>query len=126
MDIFRKIAEQRITEAMDRGEFEDLAGKGSPFRFDEEPGVGEDLKMAYKIMKNAGCVPPEVDLRREINEMRDLLRAMDEGDEKARLARELNFKLMKYNMASKRPFNLSDFPEYEDKIFNKLTRGKGR
>ena len=66
MDILASIAERKIREAMARGEFDNLPGKGKPIVQEDLSGVPEELRMAYKILKNAGFVPPEVELSNEI------------------------------------------------------------
>ena len=48
------IAEQRIEESMRRGEFDNLEGKGKKIVFEDDSMVPEDLRMAYKMLKNAG------------------------------------------------------------------------
>jgi len=48
------VAEQRIREAMERGEFDELPSKGRPLDLDEDANVPDDLKMAYKLLKNGG------------------------------------------------------------------------
>ena len=55
------IAEQRIAEAISRGELENLPGEGRPLELDDDALVPEDLRLAYRILKNAGFVPPEVE-----------------------------------------------------------------
>lgn len=120
MDIFQKIAEERIREAMEQGLFDDLPNKGKPLKFEDESWIPEDLRLAYKVLKNAGCIPPEMELRKEIIDLRDLLKTIDDDEERIRRIRELNFKLLKFNIGRKRPLYLEDFPEYEDKIIKKF------
>lgn len=120
MDIFQKIAEERIREAMEQGLFDDLPNKGKPLKFEDESWIPEDLRLAYKILKNAGCIPPEIELRKEIIDLKDLLKTIDDDEERIRKIRELNFKLLKFNIGRKRPLYLEDFPEYEDKIIKKF------
>jgi hypothetical protein len=119
MDILSTIAERKIREAMARGELDNLAGKGRPLAMDEDlSGVPAELRMAYKILKNAGFVPPEVELRKEIVSLRE---GQVEDDEQLRaLRRQLDFKLLKLNMMRKRPLDLDEFPEYRDKIIDRL------
>ena len=50
MDILAKIAEQRIREAMERGEFDNLPFHGKPINLDDLVGVPEHLRMGYKIL----------------------------------------------------------------------------
>ena len=120
MEIFAKIAEQRIREAIERGEFDNLEGRGKPLDLRDESWVPEDLRMAYKILKNAGCLPAELELRKEVMNLRDLLHTIDDDQLRIKKIRELNFKLLKLNEMRKKPFHLDNFPEYEDKIYKKI------
>lgn len=121
MDAFRVIAERKIFEAIERGEFDSLSGAGKPLKFEDEAFIPEDLKMAYKVLKNSGFVPPELELRTEIISMKDLINTLDDDKERLKKIRELNFKLMKLNMLRNKPLNLEDFPLYEEKILLKVT-----
>lgn len=120
MLLLEKIAEKKIREAIARGEFANLPGAGKPLRLEDDSMIPEDLRVAYKILKNAGCIPPELELRREIITLRDLLRSIEDEDGKRERIRELNYKLLKLNIIAKRTVNLDDFPEYKDRIHKKL------
>lgn len=120
MDIFQKIAEEKIREAMEQGLFDDLPNKGKPFKLEDFSWVPEELRIAYKILKNAGCIPPEMEIRKEIIDLKELLKTIDDDEVRIRKIRELNFKLLKLNAGRKTPFYLEDFPEYEDKIIKKF------
>ncbi len=120
MDIFATIAEQKIREAMARGEFENLAGKGRPLPPDELAGVPEELRMAYKVLKNAGCLPPEVVLAKEIATLRNLVDSLEDDETRRQKLRELNFKLLRFNIMRKRPFNLDDFPDYRERVEERI------
>ena len=121
MDFFAKIAERRITEAINNGEFDNLEGKGKPLIFEDETWIPEDLRMAYRFLKNAGCVPPELEMRNEVINMCSLMNTLDDDKERIKKIRELNFKLLKLNMTRKKPLNFEDFPEYEAKMVDKLS-----
>jgi len=121
MDIFAKIAEQRIREAMENGEFDNLKGMGRPLDLSDESWIPEDLRMAYKVLKNAGCLPAKLELRKEVMNLRDLIITIDDNQERLKKISELNFKLLKLNELRKRPINLENFPDYEDKIYRKIT-----
>ena len=71
MSIFDLLAEQRIADAIRRGELDDLPGAGRPLEFDDEPFVSGERRMVNRILKNAGFVPPEV---RTLNEIAELER----------------------------------------------------
>jgi hypothetical protein len=83
--------------------------------------VPVDLRVPYKVLKNAGCLPPELELRKEIVTMKNLLSAVEEESEKRRKLKELDGKLLRLNLMRKRPLQLEDFPEYRDQVIEKLT-----
>jgi hypothetical protein len=60
MSVLDSLAEQKIAEAVSRGELDDLPGAGQPLDLDEDPLVPEELRLAYRILRNAGFVPAEV------------------------------------------------------------------
>ncbi len=122
MFAFEIVAERRIREAMERGEFDKLPGAGRPLVLDDDSTVPPELRVAYKILKNAGCLPPELELRKEILTLRDLIRTIeDEGEKKTRI-RELNRKLLKLSLVSGRTIDLDAFPEYRERIAGRLAR----
>lgn len=114
-----KIAEERIRKAMEEGAFQGLSLAGKPLDLEDDRWVPEDLRVAYRVLKNAGCVPPEVELRKEILSLKDLVAGMDDDGERLRKIRELNFKLMKLGEMRKRPLDLDGFPLYEQKIYER-------
>jgi hypothetical protein len=122
MDILARIAEQKIREAIAQGEFECLENAGKPLELDDLPWVPEDLRMSYRVLKNAGCLPPELELRNEVLTLRDLIQTLDDDQKRLGKIRELNFKLMKLGEMRRRPVVLEHLPEYEQKIFEKYTR----
>lgn len=117
---FEVLAERKILEAMGRGEFDGLPGAGKPLRLEDDSMVPGELRLAYKILKNAGCLPPELELRKEVLTLRDLLCAVEDDGERKRKVRELNFKLLKLNLLAKRPVSLEAFPEYRERILEKM------
>ena len=121
MDILSTIAERKIREALARGDLDNLAGAGNPLAMDEDlSGVPAEMRMAYKILKNAGFVPPEVELRKEIVSLREMLGQLEDDEQRRTLRRQLDFKLLKLNMMRRRPLDLDDFPAYRDRIIDRL------
>jgi len=122
--ILDKIAEERILEAMERGEFDDLPGKGKPLRLEDDSQVPADLRIAYKILKNADCLPPEVQLRKEIQTTRSLLAGITDTQEKYRHIQKLNYLILKLNMS--RPVSplLEEDQYYYEKILDRLDSKK--
>ena len=101
MGVFERIAEERIREAAKDGAFDNLPGKGKPFEFDNDDFVPEDLRLAWKILKNSNCVPPEIELRREVFSLRQLLDAATDADDRLELRRRLNRVLLNLNAIRK-------------------------
>ncbi|MCG3143940.1 MAG: hypothetical protein HONDAALG_01318 [Gammaproteobacteria bacterium] len=93
MQILDMLAEQRILEAIGRGEFDGLPGSGRPLDLDEDMTVPEELRVAYRILKNAGFLPREVEMRREIHDVRELIRATA-GEARGAPERRLQYLLM--------------------------------
>lgn len=91
MDIVDSLAEIRIAEAMARGGFDDLPGRGRPLSLDDDRDVPEDLRAGYRLLKNAGFIPPELEWRREIHHLQDLLTLVQNVGERDRAVRRLNY-----------------------------------
>jgi len=94
---FEKIVEERIRKAQQLGEFDDLPGYGKPLALEDDSCVPEDLRVAYKVLKNADCLPPEIELKKEIRRTEDLLENMQDTADKYRVVKKLNFLIMKLN-----------------------------
>lgn len=99
MWLIDQIAEARIAEAMERGEFDNLEGAGRPLELDDDTLVPEGLRVAYRILKNAGFLPEEVLIRKEIQQVEDLLRRVDEPGERCRALKRLDVLMMRLSMA---------------------------
>jgi hypothetical protein len=97
---FEKIVEERIRSAQKRGDFDDLPDAGRPLSFDKEV-VPEDLRLSYKILKNAGYVPPVIELKKKILKTETLLSGMGETKEAYDLMKKLNVMIMKFNSIRK-------------------------
>jgi hypothetical protein len=74
---FEKLVEKRIQEAYDNGEFDNLPGKGKPLNLEDLSGIPEDLRMGFKVLKNAGVLPEEMQLKKEIYNLEQLISASD-------------------------------------------------
>lgn len=120
MDFFR-IAEDKIKEAIKKKDFENLPGMGQPLELkDDFPGMSEEWKMAYRVLKNAGYSPEDV--RKEIFRIEELLESTTDVEEKKRLQAKLMKKSMELErLLKKRGTTVnSRFGSYADKIYNKF------
>ena len=97
LDAVRLIAERKILEAIRNGELENVSWRNRPLPMAGDPLVPEDLRMAYKILKNAGYVPPEVEARKEIQQIEDLLATCEDECTRVKQIKKLNYLVMKLN-----------------------------
>ena len=121
---FNKIIEERIRMAQERGDFEDLPGTGKPIRFDDDSHIPEDLRMAYKVMKNADFIPPEIALKKQIQSTQELVASMPDSGEKYRAMRKLNYLVFKLNAMRQVPIDLETPQVYTDKIIDRLDKSE--
>ena len=128
MDVLALIAESKIKEAIQKGEFKDLAGSGKPLDMDDLSHVPEELRGGYIILKNAGVLPEEMQLRKEIVSLQKLLDCCysEERDdqETKRLKKKLTEKILRYDMLMEKRGTGSNhaLSYYRDKIYHRLGR----
>ncbi len=82
--------------------------------------IPEDLRMAYKMLKNAGFLPPELESKKEIKNALDLLDDLQDEKKRYRQATKLNIMVTKANMMRTRPINLEVDQVYYRKIVEKV------
>jgi hypothetical protein len=75
-----------IEAAIARGELSGLPGEGKPLNLDDDRFVPEEHRLAFRVLKNAGLVPPEVELSRRLGELRERHAAATTEEERAALA----------------------------------------
>lgn len=81
MSLIDELAERHIRIALDNGELENLPGSGKPLYLEDDSQVPQNLRMAYRILKNAGFVPPELEQRRQALQLADLLETVKPDSE---------------------------------------------
>lgn len=114
------IAERKIREALEAGELDNLPGSGEPLQIEDDSWVPEELRMAYRILKNAGCLPPQLELQKDIVNLQDLLDTIDDDEERLRLIKKLQFTIIRLGEIRKRPVSLEKFPDYERRLYMKI------
>jgi len=120
MLLIDRLAEENILAAARRGEFDDLAGAGKPLQLDDDSAVPEELRVAYRLLRNAGCLPPEQQMRSEIRQIEGLLNQIEADAEEAMLRRRLL--LLKTRLALQgRDVNLlAEEGAYREKLLRRL------
>lgn len=119
-----QIAEERIRAAQENGAFDDLPGRGKPLDLDDDAHVPPELRMAWRVLKNAGCLPPELEAEREINTAIELLSAMTDEGERYRQMQRLNLMITRLNETRRRPVRLEAQQLYYDKIVARVPLNK--
>ena len=85
MKLLDALVEQRIAAAAARGEFDDLPGAGAPQALDDDALVPEEVRVANRILKNAGFVPPAVEQLRALRDLQNELDAVSDRTTRCRL-----------------------------------------
>jgi hypothetical protein len=117
---FERIIEERIRRAQQKGKFENLEGSGKPLNFEDDSHVTEELRLAYKILKNADCLPPEIELKKEIERTEELLSGMEDTAEKYHTLKKLNFLIMKLNALGNRSIEYDMPQRYSNKLVERF------
>lgn len=117
---WHKFAEEQIQKAMERGEFDNLAGKGKPLQLEDDSMIPEDCRMAYKILKNSGYAPQEISESKEIHSVLDLLENCSDEKERYQQIQKLNYLVMKANMRRRRALDLEQYEDYYQRIVEQI------
>ncbi len=120
MLLIDNLAEEQIQSAIRRGEFENLPGKGKPLDLDDDIWIPEGLRVAYRVLRNAGCLPPTFLLRQEIHELEGLLRDVDSGNEQQIAQRRLCLLQTQLAMQGRDINLLSREEEYRAKLMLRM------
>ena len=67
MNRLESMAEKRLREAIEKGEFDDLPGKGEPIDLRENPFEDPDLRTVHRLLRNAGFAPAWIEERKDID-----------------------------------------------------------
>ncbi|WP_409308633.1 DUF1992 domain-containing protein [Pectobacterium sp. B1J-3] len=76
MWLIDELVERHIAQAQKEGVFDNLPGTGCPLDLDDDSTVPSELRVAYRLLKNAGCLPVELQERKEALELADILRTI--------------------------------------------------
>lgn len=118
--LFQRLAEQRILAAQRNGEFDDLPGKGKPLELEDLSWVPDDLRIGYKVLKNAHVLPPEAELLKDIHTLADLLKHVEDEGERTALAKSIQWKMIHLDMLKRRSMPLSSIRDYGRKLVRKF------
>lgn len=121
MDYLTFIAEQKIAQALQKGDLNSPKWKNKPLPLDDDHMVPDDLKMAYKILKNAGYLPPELEMKKEISRIEQLIAQTEDEHVRIKQMKKLNVLLMKVDATRSSSGNIAHQDEYYRKIVERTT-----
>ncbi|MGE5378585.1 MAG: DUF1992 domain-containing protein [Bacteroidota bacterium] len=99
---FERIVEALIKQAQERGEFDNLPGKGKPIDLTAYFETPDEVRLAQSVLKNAGMTSPEVQLLKEIAELRQLHEAVTSEDKKHEIGKKIQEKQIEFNLMMER------------------------
>lgn len=115
------IAENKIREAIEKGDLDNLPNKGKPIILEDLSHVPADLRVGYKILKNSNVLPAEIQLKKDIVTLEDLIDCCYDEQKKHQLKKKLNEKTLRFNiMMDKNKINCSS-EFYKNKIYAKFS-----
>ena len=119
---FETIVEERIKKAQKDGDFKNLEGLHKPLKF-EDQHIPEELRLSHKILKNAGFLPPEVELKKKITQAEQLLEVAGiDSPERLKIQKKLNWLLAKLNSTrTGRQCSPIELDNYKDNIIKKIS-----
>ena len=120
LEAIRRIAEQKISEAVREGRLSVAEWRNRPLPPGNDSLVPEDLRLAYKILKNAGYLPAEIETRKEIEKVEDLLASCEDEYIRVKQLKKLHFLLMKLN-TMKGESSIAEQENYYQKVVERLS-----
>ncbi len=122
MRLLQQLAEGRIRQAVEAGELDKLPGSGRPMRLDDDRMIPESLRAGYRLLRNAGYVPPEIQLCRDIADARAVLALAVRPDERQRAVRRLD--VLNMRLAYSRGTGLVAAGRYESQLLERLDQAE--
>ncbi len=119
-----QIAEQRIAKAIEDGTLKTDGWKNRPLPLDNDSFVPEDLKMAYKILKNGGYVPPEIEVRKEIQNLEDLIIKTEDSHQRVKQMKKLDVLMRKVDAMRSKTSSIEHDEAYYRKIVERINSAR--
>jgi len=120
LEAIRLIAERKISEAIQQGQLNIESWRNRPLPMTSDSMIPEELRMAYKVLKNAGYLPPEIETKKEIQQLEDLLSTCDDEHIRVKQIKKLNCLMLKLNTMKGDTVNLESQEEYYRKIVERI------
>jgi hypothetical protein len=126
LEAIRLIADRRISEAISRGELSIDTWRNRPLPMTNDSMIPPELRMAYKILKNAGYLPPEIETKKEIQQIEDMLATCEDECTRIKQIKKLNCLVLKLNSIKGQAVNIECEEEYYRKIVERISVNKSK
>jgi len=110
---------------MRNGELDDLPGQGEPLKLEDDRAIPEELRVAYRVLRNAGCLPPTQQLRSEIHQVEGLLQQVESDAEEQSIRRRLCLLRTRLALEGQEASLLIEQTAYREKLLRRLTNKTG-
>jgi len=124
MDIFSLMAEDKIQTAIKEGEFDNLPGQGKPLQLEDLSHIPEDLRIAYKVLKNSNMINETDRLKEELMTIENLLDSCGSNEESQRLKTKKNEKQIRLEALIKKRKALDSKASafYKERVFEQFKK----
>jgi len=122
LDIAYIIAEERIRQAIKDGDFDKLPGEGKPLKLEDLSHIPEELRQAYRILKNTNMITDEQELKRDMATIEELISICTDANEEQRLTEMLTEKRLRFEQLvdKKKMTSSAAYRMYQNKIYSKF------
>lgn len=121
LEAIRLIAERKICEAIEEGRLHMEGWRNKPLPMTNDHLVPEELRMAHKILKNAGYLPPEIETKKEIQQIEDLLATCEDECTRVKQIKKLNYLVLKLNAMRGDAVSIESQEDYYRKIVERIS-----
>jgi hypothetical protein len=97
-----RLVEARIREAERRGALDHLPGAGKPLALDDLAGLSHEERVEALLLRSAGGTPEEVQLLREIAELRAALEKEPPTEARAKVEKQIRDKSLRLRVLFER------------------------
>lgn len=121
LEAIRIIAERKISEAIRKGLLDNEAWRNRPLPVTNDNLVPEELRMAHKILKNGGYLPPEIEAKKEIQQIEDLLATCEDECTRVKQIKKLHYLVSKLNAMKGDAVSIENQEEYYRRIVERIS-----
>nr|WP_096400387.1 DnaJ family domain-containing protein [Candidatus Desulfovibrio trichonymphae] len=99
---------------------DNLPGRGRPLELEDMSHIPEELRMAYKILRNAACLPPEQKEGKEISRLTEMLDQCEDEQERVHQMQKLRFMTLKAQTRYQRHILIEQEDMYYPRLLERL------